>query len=578
LPKKIFTKFAVYALLVTASLSTSADAREYFTINRFHADIDVHEDGSIVVREAIRLTFHQERHGIYREIPYKYENELGDAVRMPVKVLGVTRGDGSEWNYRVSKRGNVVNIRIGHPEVYVSGVQMYVITYRVKNALLFFDDHDELYWNVTGNYWDVPIEEASATTNLNSETPSGQLLARCYTGAYGRRESDCDWETSGNSASFATFRPLKAREGLTVVFGWDKGIVRPPSAWQRFAARYNLVENWVFIIPVIVLVFMIVQWRRKGRDPRVREAVTVMYEPPQFDGKDLSAAEVGSLIDEKMDPRDLTATVVGLAVKGYVKIEEIVKEGIIPMFDTADYKLHKLKHPDSELSSFETQLMSQLFSGSAEVITVSKLKNKFYKNLKSLRGTLWSDLKAKKYFNISPATVRATYVAVGIAFFVTGGLIAKFSMGGFTIRGVIVAALCGGIVLAFSNAMPVKTRAGARAHFHVLGFQEFMNRADRDRLERMGKDVFYRYMPYAIALGVVDHWAEAFEGIYGEPPDWYVSPGGFRSFSPVTFSRSIGQAASSLSSATFSAPRGSGTGGGGGFSGGGGGGGGGGSW
>ncbi|UCG61518.1 MAG: DUF2207 domain-containing protein [Candidatus Zixiibacteriota bacterium] len=576
--KKLLLWLSAVALVITVGLSSRAGAREYFIINNFHADINIHEDGSIVVRETIELTFDRQRHGIYREIPYKYENELGRTVRMPIKILDVRKEDDSKWKYKVSRKGSVVNVRIGDPDVYVRGKQIYVIYYRVENALMFFEDHDELYWNITGNYWDVPIEQATATLNLVSEVLSSQLLTNCYTGSYGRRESDCDYESVGNSATFTALRPLRAREGLTVAFGWDKGIVRPPSAWQQFLIRYNLAENWIYIIPVIVLIFMFNQWYRKGRDPQVRESVVVMYEPPIFDGKELSAAEVGSLIDERMDARDLTGALIGLAVKGYLQIEETKKEGFISLFDSIDYKLIKLKEPDSEISPFEKQLMEALFTGYGTIVMVSKLKNKFYKNLKSLRKTLWSGLKAKKYFDISPATVRSTYVTIAIAFFVAAGLIAKFSLGELGMRGVIVSVLVGGIVLAFSRAMPVKTRAGARAHFHVLGFQEFMNRADKDRLERMGKDIFYKYMPYAIALDVVDHWAEAFEGIYGEPPQWYVSPGGFRSFSPAAFSRTIGQVTSSLGAATFSSPRGSGGGGGGGFSGGGGGGGGGGSW
>jgi len=251
------------------------------------------------------------------------------------------------------------------------------------------------------------------------------------------------------------------------------------------------------------------------------------------------------------------------------------------MFDSIDHKLINLKQPGDDVTRFERQLYWRLFPAGEESIMVSDLKNKFYKHLGSLRETLWSDLKSKKYFSISPPTVRGSYVGVGVVIAVFGTLASIWLAPDYTIRGVIAAVLSGLIVIVFSNAMPAKTRIGARAHFHVLGFQEFMNRADKDRLERMGKDVFYKYMPYAIALDVVDHWAAAFEGIYNEPPSWYVSTGGFRTFSPVNFSRSLSAATTSLSAATFSAPRGSGSsggGGGGGFSGGGGGGGGGGSW
>jgi len=577
-------RFLLNSLLILAAVggaafvAPSAHAAEYFTINSFDADINIHEDGSFVVTETIALTFHRQRHGIYREIPYKYTNELGDVVRMPIKVLAVKKADGRDWDYKVSRSGSVVNIRIGHPDIYVYGPQTYVITYRVKNGLLFFEKHDELYWNVTGNYWEAPIESASATVNVITGRNLGRKLTGCYSGYYGRADSDCNVELFDKGARFTTTRSLRAGEGLTIAFGFDTGIVSPPSAMARLVSKYNLVENWVFVIPIIALIFMVYHWRRKGRDPRVRQAVTVMYEPPQHNQKPLSPAEVGSLVDEKMDSRDLTAAIVGLGVKGYLRIEEVKKEGFISLLDTIDYDLKKLKQPDSELTPFERDLMSDLFKGHGDVVSVSDLKNKFYKNLSSLRSTLWSQLKAKKYFSTSPPSVRAAYVGVGVVIAVFGSLAAVWLAPDYVAKGVAAAVLSGLIVIAFSSAMPVKTRAGALVHMHILGFQEFMNRADRDRLERMGKDIFYKYMPYAIALDVVDHWAAAFEGIYGEPPSWYVSTAGFRTFSPVAFSRSLGHATSSLSAATFSAPRGSGTGGGGGFSGGGGGGGGGGSW
>ena len=142
-----------------------------------------------------------------------------------------------------------------------------------------------------------------------------------------------------------------------------------------------------------------------------------------------------------------------------------------------------------------------------------------------------------------------------------------YSMG----KNIIAGILTGIPVLAFSRVMPAKTRAGAAAYMDILGFQEFMNRAEKDKLERMNdKELFSNFLPYAIALDVADNWAKAFEGVYQETPQWYVSPGGFRTFTPYSFSSSISSMASSLGSAIYSTPRGSGiSGGGGGFGGGG---------
>jgi uncharacterized membrane protein len=198
------------------------------------------------------------------------------------------------------------------------------------------------------------------------------------------------------------------------------------------------------------------------------------------------------------------------------------------------------------------------------------LKNKFYKDLNPLKKTLYGELVKNKYFLINPEKVRNLYFLTGFLIIVFGGFVLAFLFPFSMWKGFIASGLTGLPILLFGRHMPAKTKAGALAYMAILGFQEFMNRAEKDRLERMGdKDLFSKFLPYAIALDVADNWAEAFEGIYQEPPDWYVSPGGFGTFSPYAFSHSISSVSSSLGSAMFSAPRGSGGGGGGGFGGGG---------
>jgi len=573
--------FSILAALMLAAFVGSAQAQD-FTINSFHSDLIIHEDSSLTVKEAIEVEFHRPRHGIYREIPFKYTDELGNTFRTPLDVLSVTDEAGKDWKYTAKRSGDAIHIRIGDANKYVSGRQSYVITYSVENAILFFEDHDELYWNVTGNYWKSPIKKASANVNLAVKSKSKNLWASCYTGSLGSRESLCGFDTSGNIAGFLSKKTFASGEGLTIAFGWDKGLVSQPSSWKRFLWALDLKENWVFMLPVLSLIFMINLWNRRGRDPKVRESVTVMYEPPKYKDVPLTPAEVGAVIDEKLDARDITATIIGLAVKGYIKIEETKKEGLV--FDSIDYFLAKLKDPDDNLSQFEKALMGKIFSGSMPGLMVSDMKNKFYTSLDSLKETLYGEIVRKGYFLRNPESVRALYIAVGVAVMVIAGFAAGFlspySMG----KNIIAGILAGIPVLAFSRVMPAKTRAGAAAYMDILGFQEFMNRAEKDRLKRMGdQELFSKFLPYAIALDVADNWAKAFEGIYQEPPKWYVSPGGFGTFSPYRFSGSITSMTSSLGSAMYSTPRGSGIGGsggsgGGGFSGGGFGGGGGGSW
>src|SRR4030042_4352716 len=136
--------FAYFIILFISLIFARPVFAQYFTINNYHSDIDINEDSSFVVKETIDVEFHRQRHGIYREIPFKYTDEFLKTTRTPLKLLSVTNESGKEWKYRVKKTGNVINIRIGDPDIYVSGNQIYEIQYKVENELLFFNDHDEI--------------------------------------------------------------------------------------------------------------------------------------------------------------------------------------------------------------------------------------------------------------------------------------------------------------------------------------------------------------------------------------------------------------------------------------------------
>ncbi len=215
-------------------------------------------------------------------------------------------------------------------------------------------------------------------------------------------------------------------------------------------------------------------------------------------------------------------------------------------------------------------LMTSLFTSELPVPgrMISELKNNFYKELDLLKSTLYGELVNKKYFLVSPDKVRKVYLTAGVVLILFSILVLTWLMQ--SPKSVVAGILMGLPVLAFARVMPAKTKAGSSAYMDILGFQEFMSRAEKDKLQRMGdKELFSKFLPYAIALDVVDNWAKAFEGIYQEPPQWYASQTGMRIFNPYMFSRSLSSATSSLASAMYAAPRGSGVSGGGGFGGGG---------
>ena len=361
-------------------------------------------------------------------------------------------------------------------------------------------------------------------------------------------------------------------------------MIRPPSALKKLLWKLNLAENWVFLIPVFSFLFMFTRWQAKGRDPDVGSTVAVVYTPPEGKGRPLLPGEIGSLTDDRLDNRDITASIVNLAVKGYLTIEEVKDDGGI--FDGADYRLERLKPADDDLPIFEGKLLNKIFSGSASTVMISALKHQFYTSIPGLKEILTDNFRDMGYYTVDPSKVKRTYFQAGFVLLVCGmvfsGFLAKV-VGGLTMKVLPAFALAGAVFMFFAPIMPAKTRKGALALRKVRGFEEFLTRAEKDRLERMAdKNLFEKYLPYAIALDVSDRWAAAFEGIYQEEPRWYVSSRRPEAFRPASFNRSLGTALASMGETMYAAPRSSGSGGfsggGGGFSGGGFGGGGGGSW
>src|SRR4030043_138775 len=232
---KLFKLIKLTLLIFSLSLIlfSSPALAQYFTITKFHSDITIQNDSSFTVRETIEVKFHRSRHGIYREIPFKYRDEFGKTVTTPTTILSVTDGSGKSWKYQVKKTGSIINIRIGDPKRFVSGNQTYVITYEVENAILFLNDHDELYWNVTGNYWKADIVNASADVSLSTKEKRKNLWDIGYVGHSGSTE-EAGHETYENGGEIFAKRSFNPGEGLTIAFGWGKGLFSPPPSWKKF--------------------------------------------------------------------------------------------------------------------------------------------------------------------------------------------------------------------------------------------------------------------------------------------------------------------------------------------------------
>ncbi len=562
-------------MLLTLLGAAAPLAAKSWRIADFQDTITVDKDGSAVVAERIELVFIGEWHGIHRTIPIEYPGPNGTNYELFINITSVTDGSGGKLKYESSTSGAYRDLKIYIPDA-VDTTRTVEIVYRVRNGTRFFEDHDEFYWNVTGNDWPVPIDHAAATVRFPSAA-AGSLRAQAFTGVYGSTQRDATSKVDGADAQFETSNPLPMRGGMTIDIYVPKGILKERSALTRLF--WFIGGNPIVFLPLLTFAVMFTLWWYKGRDPDSGVSVAPMYEPPTG----ISPAEAGTLLDDSIHPRDITSTIVDLAVRGFIKIEEVVDKGLV--FSHKDYVFHLLKKREDwqGLAPHEQVMLENIFVGDAVDTRLSSLKNRFYTTIPLVREDIMSALKQKGIYTLDPESANAFSLGAAVAILIPFAIAQFLGWANFfnSIPLLVVCVLISAIIWwLFARVMTAKTVKGARTHVAVLGFQEFMNRVDADRLKVMPPSTFEKFLPYAMALGVEHHWAQAFAGIVKDPPSWYVSPGGYApgmGFNPIFFSSSMHSMATDMHQAFVSAPRasssgsgfGGGGGGGGGFSGGG---------
>jgi hypothetical protein len=557
-------------LSLVAVLSASAQSER---ILDYQSDITLEDDGSLQVTEAITATStgHQIRHGIFRDFPTSYKDPFNNRYVVGFQMLSATCDSASE-QFRVEDRFNGKRIYLGNPNTLISpGRHIYTLTYTTNRQLGFYKDHDELFWNVTGNGWDFPIDAASATVHLPGNIPADEVTFSGFTGLKGSRESQLTSSREGDAFQFTAQRALAPHEGLSVLLMWSKGHITPPTFSQNLEFFFRDNRGALLLASgfLVTLLYYLIAWSVIGRDP-ARGVIMALYEPPA----NLSPAAMRYLMRMGYDNKTFAAAILDMAVRGFLKITE----------DSGAYTLTLTGKDDRVLTPDEKQIASALFEGRQEVL-LQQTNHTLIKSAMIATQKWLKTAEEKTYFlTNSRYLIPAVFISllVALAYFASLGFAG--TIGGLfmalwlTIWTVAVSALVlgalaawrevlrggnsalvsggralfltlfaipflGGEVLGlffltkltslsfgifliatgilhgvFVHLMKAPTFAGRRLMDQVEGFKMFLGSVDSDRLNRAAPpqqtpEVFEKFLPYALALNVEQAWANKFSGV-----------------------------------------------------------------
>jgi len=560
-------------------------------ILEYHSHIEVQPGSTLEVVETIRVRAEGRaiRRGIYRDFPTLYVNRRGERVVTGFDLLSITR-DGRPEPHHEERRPDGIRVYAGSADVFLDpGEYTYQIVYRTDRQLGFFSDHDELYWNVTGNGWAFPIDRASADVYLPAAIPRDRIEVEAYTGPQGARGRDYTADIDAGAPMYRTTRALGAGEGLTIVATWPKGYIKPPDAWARlgFLARDGRPALIAIGGLVALTVYYFFIWTRVGRDPPGR-IVVPQYEPPAGE----SPAALRYLCNMKYDDRTFAAGILGLAVKGCLSIDQR-NAGLFGR--SSEYTLQRETPTRAPaLTPDESVLLERVFASGSHLelddenhVTLQAAKSAHEKALRKQYTPRFFRINDRWHFLGVVVSLLLVLFAVVLPL-VRGEFdlswFASTTAGWASVGAVGVALLSNGI---FGRLLKAPTVAGRAVMDHIEGYRLYLDVAEGDELKLAGappltRELFENHLPAALALGVEQHWAERFATVFAtqaasQSPSWYHGDR-WDSSDVGRFSKSFGSSFSSAIAAASTAPGSSSGSGGGGSSGGGGGGGGGGGW
>ncbi len=506
----LVTACALVALL--AGPATSAQAKDW-RIDNMDVVLNVQENGDVVVDEVVKFTFEGNYHYVVRNIPTENLGGIADIEVWDANGTILPEGDaGTPGTFNTFKESGQQYIQINFDLTDTSST--WTFHYRAEAAILYWDEGDELRWYVFDAETPVPIGAVKATVKLPGQVPSDKITHMVDAG-YGVEPS-----VSSPAASTVVYAAsdLPPYTSFHIVTGFPKGIVK--FTWTARRLAEFIVPKVGFLLPIAFLLGMLLIWRKRGRDEPALVHAKYVSEPPS----DLSPGLAGALIDEKVDTKEVIATIVDLARRGYLEITDTDKESASGKAMTIFTRRKSL----DDLQGFEQKVAASLFDANhPDQVTTDDLKNHFYTHVEPIVSQVYVDVTKAGLFYANPKKARARWAGYG---FIVGAILAALTVimaladvpgWGWFMLGSIVSVI---IVWVFAPHMPRRTAKGAQEQSKWEAFRNYLHDLTRFQEMESAKDKFEQYLPYAIAFGVEKQWVRRFEGLTVSSPEWYHPP------------------------------------------------------
>ncbi|MBC7243515.1 MAG: DUF2207 domain-containing protein [Anaerolineae bacterium] len=512
---------------LAAGISQAQEKDLYW--DRFDVDITILPNGDFQVVEYQQIvfiggTFSQG----YRSIPLDRVERITNVEVWEGDIPYAQSRSNQPGTYEVlEENGQLVVNWYFEPTANAS--RAWALRYTVQGGLRIYEGGDQLYWKAIYEDRSKPVRAATVTVHLPAALSEDQLVVASY-------GSDAVWELKDpQTVVFTATREIPAYSGLEVRVQFPHGIVsaQKPSWQAADDRRIEYEERWAPLFSLLVGAFSLLLlvgggvglyllWFTKGRDKPVELVAEYINEPPS----DLPPGLAGTLLDERADMADIVATIVDLARRGIISIEEIEEPGLLGIGKKKDFRYRLLKSPQG-LLEYEKALIKGLF-GRKQERRLSELKEKFYTHIPTIQKGLYKELVRQGLYSRDPDSVRGSFAGLGVAGVVIAAIVGIF-ITPFLIQYVasfpcipVALGMLSVALIVVSRFMPARTEKGSEEYARWKAFKRYLENIEKYEKIKEAADLFDKYLPYAIAFGLEKSWIDKFAAVEAPAPPWYI--------------------------------------------------------